>query len=132
MLRLWGLLHVKSYVVVKRSSSDVVRKFGEDFPAQVPSSSPDHGSKLRGQSQNSPRVSSKRDTNVPSSGRFSKCHDTYRVFVSGSKCRKTSQDITADSGTEVSNLWYPYSWGYAKDLLGIGEIKVVNGGNKRT
>ncbi|GBO23734.1 hypothetical protein AVEN_12481-1 [Araneus ventricosus] len=39
----------------------VVRKFGERAPAQVSSSSYDCGSKLRGASQNSPRVASNRD-----------------------------------------------------------------------
>ncbi|GBO12627.1 hypothetical protein AVEN_168487-1 [Araneus ventricosus] len=42
----------------------VVRKFGEEVTAQVSSSSSDRGSKLRGQSQNSPRVDSKRDVNI--------------------------------------------------------------------
>ncbi|GBM92684.1 hypothetical protein AVEN_97273-1, partial [Araneus ventricosus] len=43
----------------------VVRRFGEGVPAQVPSSSPDRGSKLRGPSQNSPRVASKRAVSKP-------------------------------------------------------------------
>ncbi|GBM18459.1 hypothetical protein AVEN_66819-1 [Araneus ventricosus] len=54
--RVWGLLHVKSYVVVKRPPVGVAWKFGEGVPAQVSSSSSDRGSKLRGPSQNSPRV----------------------------------------------------------------------------
>ncbi|GBN54419.1 hypothetical protein AVEN_63395-1 [Araneus ventricosus] len=33
--RLWGLLHVKPYVVGKRLPAGVVRKFGEGVPAQV-------------------------------------------------------------------------------------------------
>ncbi|GBL76238.1 hypothetical protein AVEN_234502-1 [Araneus ventricosus] len=42
----------------------VVRKFKEGVPAQVSSFSSDRGSKLRGQSKNSHRVTSKRDVNV--------------------------------------------------------------------
>ncbi|GBM97121.1 hypothetical protein AVEN_30394-1 [Araneus ventricosus] len=57
----WGLLHAKSYVVVKRPPVGVAWKFGEWVPAQVSSSSSDRDSKLRGPSQNSPRVASKRD-----------------------------------------------------------------------
>ncbi|GBM60854.1 hypothetical protein AVEN_179009-1 [Araneus ventricosus] len=60
--RVWGLLHVKSYVVVKCPPAGVVRKFGEGVSAQVSSSSSDRGSKLR--AQNSPRVASKRDVNI--------------------------------------------------------------------
>ncbi|GBM73394.1 hypothetical protein AVEN_25053-1 [Araneus ventricosus] len=41
-----------------------VGKFGEGVPAQVSSSSSDRDSKLRGPSQNSPRVASKRDVNI--------------------------------------------------------------------
>ncbi|GBL87373.1 hypothetical protein AVEN_118326-1 [Araneus ventricosus] len=63
ILRVWDLLYAKSYVVAKRSPVGVVRKFGEGVPAQVSSSSSDRGSKLRGPSQNSPRVASKRDVN---------------------------------------------------------------------
>ncbi|GBN32414.1 hypothetical protein AVEN_169509-1 [Araneus ventricosus] len=59
-----GLLHVKSYVGIKRPSAGVVWKFGEGIPAQVSSSSSDRSSKLRGSSQNSPRVASKRDVNI--------------------------------------------------------------------
>ncbi|GBO38926.1 hypothetical protein AVEN_240257-1 [Araneus ventricosus] len=55
---------VVSYVVAKRSSAGVVQKFGEEVPAQVSSSSSDRGSKLRGLSQNSSRVASKRDVNI--------------------------------------------------------------------
>ncbi|GBL77177.1 hypothetical protein AVEN_12800-1 [Araneus ventricosus] len=62
--RVWGLLHVKSYVLAKRPPVGVVRKFGEGVPAQVSSSSSDLGSKLRGQSLNSPSVASKRDINI--------------------------------------------------------------------
>ncbi|GBM03722.1 hypothetical protein AVEN_134943-1 [Araneus ventricosus] len=54
--RVWGLLHVKSYVVAKRPPVGVAWKFGEGVPAQVSSSSSDSDSKLRGPSQNSPRV----------------------------------------------------------------------------
>ncbi|GBN19612.1 Retinal-binding protein [Araneus ventricosus] len=37
--RVWGLLHIISYAVVKRPSVGLVRKFGEGVPAQLPSSS---------------------------------------------------------------------------------------------
>ncbi|GBN54850.1 hypothetical protein AVEN_176976-1 [Araneus ventricosus] len=56
-----GLLHVKSYIVVKRPPIDVVRKFGKGVPVRVSSSLPEPGSKL-GASQN-PYVASKRDVN---------------------------------------------------------------------
>ncbi|GBM29118.1 hypothetical protein AVEN_40128-1 [Araneus ventricosus] len=39
-------------------------KFGEGVPAQVSSASYDRGSKLRGPSQNSPRVAAKRGVNI--------------------------------------------------------------------
>ncbi|GBL97333.1 hypothetical protein AVEN_170458-1 [Araneus ventricosus] len=42
----------------------VAWKFGDGVPAQASSSSSDRGSKLRGPSQNSPRVASKRDVNI--------------------------------------------------------------------
>ncbi|GBN14357.1 hypothetical protein AVEN_36723-1 [Araneus ventricosus] len=42
----------------------VAWKLGERVPAQVSSSSSDCGSKLRGPSQNNPRVASKRDFNI--------------------------------------------------------------------
>ncbi|GBM33317.1 hypothetical protein AVEN_101644-1 [Araneus ventricosus] len=61
--QVWGLLHVKSYVVAKHPAVDVTWKFGEGVPAQVSSSS-DRGSKLRGPSQNSPRVASELDVNI--------------------------------------------------------------------
>ncbi|GBM29887.1 hypothetical protein AVEN_246451-1 [Araneus ventricosus] len=60
--RVWGLLHAKSYVVAERPPAGVAWKLGEGVPAQVSSS--DRGSKLRGPSQNSPRVASKRDVNI--------------------------------------------------------------------
>ncbi|GBO44718.1 hypothetical protein AVEN_274493-1 [Araneus ventricosus] len=51
ILRVYGLLHAKSYAVAKRPPVGVEWKFGEGLPAQV-SSSPSHrGSKLRGPSQ---------------------------------------------------------------------------------
>ncbi|GBM59918.1 hypothetical protein AVEN_270021-1 [Araneus ventricosus] len=53
------MLHAKSYVATKRLPVGVAWK---GVPAQVPSS--DYGSKLRGPSQNSPRVASKRDANI--------------------------------------------------------------------
>ncbi|GBN21589.1 hypothetical protein AVEN_112388-1 [Araneus ventricosus] len=60
----WDLLHVKSYVVAKRPPVGVEWELGEGVPAQVLSSSSDRGSKLRGPSQISPRVASKRDVNI--------------------------------------------------------------------
>ncbi|GBM42050.1 hypothetical protein AVEN_30404-1 [Araneus ventricosus] len=42
----------------------VVQKFGEGMPAQVPSSSSDRGSELRGPSQNTPRAASEQDVNI--------------------------------------------------------------------
>ncbi|GBO04576.1 hypothetical protein AVEN_269662-1 [Araneus ventricosus] len=62
--RVWGLLHVKSYVVRKRPLLGVAWKFGEGVPAQVSSSSSNLGSKLRGPSQNRTVVASKRDVNI--------------------------------------------------------------------
>ncbi|GBM55721.1 hypothetical protein AVEN_196616-1 [Araneus ventricosus] len=62
--RVWGLLHVKSYVEAKRPPVGVAWKFGEGVPVQVSSSSSDRGSKLRGPFQNSPRVDSKRYVNI--------------------------------------------------------------------
>ncbi|GBO29151.1 hypothetical protein AVEN_169859-1 [Araneus ventricosus] len=63
--RVWGLLHSKSHVVAKHPLVSVAWKLGEGVPAQVSSSSSDRGLKLRGPSQNSPRVASKRDVNMP-------------------------------------------------------------------
>ncbi|GBM30663.1 hypothetical protein AVEN_203326-1 [Araneus ventricosus] len=62
--RVWGLLHVKSYVAAKRPPVGVAWKFEEGVPVQMSSSSSDCGSKLRGPSQNSPRVASKRNINI--------------------------------------------------------------------
>ncbi|GBN87086.1 hypothetical protein AVEN_119375-1 [Araneus ventricosus] len=62
--RVWDLLHVKSYVVAKRTPAGAVRKFGGGMPAQVSSLSFDGGSKLRGPSQNSLSVAPKRDVNI--------------------------------------------------------------------
>ncbi|GBO17695.1 hypothetical protein AVEN_13973-1 [Araneus ventricosus] len=56
------MAHVKP-VVVKCSPADVARKFGEEVGAQMSTSSSDHDSKLRGPSQNSPRVALKQDVN---------------------------------------------------------------------
>ncbi|GBN06138.1 hypothetical protein AVEN_19595-1 [Araneus ventricosus] len=42
----------------------VVRKLEMGVPAQVSSSSSDHGSELQGPSQKSPRVASRRDINI--------------------------------------------------------------------
>ncbi|GBN72378.1 hypothetical protein AVEN_76571-1 [Araneus ventricosus] len=50
--------------MAKRPPAGVAWKFGEGVPAQVSSSSSDRDSKLRGPSQNSPRVASKRDVNI--------------------------------------------------------------------
>ncbi|GBO23316.1 hypothetical protein AVEN_170023-1 [Araneus ventricosus] len=44
--RVWGLLHVKSYVVPKDPPVGVAWNFGVRLPAQVSSSSSDGGSKL--------------------------------------------------------------------------------------
>ncbi|GBM01308.1 hypothetical protein AVEN_170356-1 [Araneus ventricosus] len=63
--RVLGLFRAKSYVGVKRPPSGVALKFGEGVPAQVSSLPSDRGSQLRGPSQNSPRVASKRDVNIP-------------------------------------------------------------------
>ncbi|GBN30483.1 hypothetical protein AVEN_139612-1 [Araneus ventricosus] len=41
----WGLLHAESYVMVKHPPVGGAWKFGEGMPAQVSSSSCDHGSK---------------------------------------------------------------------------------------
>ncbi|GBM67802.1 hypothetical protein AVEN_216250-1 [Araneus ventricosus] len=57
-----GVLRVKSHA--KRPPACVVLKFGEAVPAQVSPSPFVCGSKLRGKSQNSPRVASKRDVNI--------------------------------------------------------------------
>ncbi|GBN66369.1 hypothetical protein AVEN_139314-1 [Araneus ventricosus] len=57
------LVHVKS-IGAKCPPVGVAWKFGEGVPAQVSSSSSDCGSNLRGPSQNSSRVASKRDFNV--------------------------------------------------------------------
>ncbi|GBN06566.1 hypothetical protein AVEN_9294-1 [Araneus ventricosus] len=64
MRRVCALLHAKSYVVDKRPSFGVVRKFEEGVPAQVSSSSSDRGSKLESPSQIRPRVALKRDVNI--------------------------------------------------------------------
>ncbi|GBL74558.1 hypothetical protein AVEN_235476-1 [Araneus ventricosus] len=58
-----GLLQAKSYVVANRPPACVVRKFGEEVPAQMSSSS-DQGSKSRRPSENSLLVASKWDVNV--------------------------------------------------------------------
>ncbi|GBL89857.1 hypothetical protein AVEN_179626-1 [Araneus ventricosus] len=63
--RAW--LTLKPTAWVKRPPSGVKRKFGKVVPAQVTSSSSDHlnrGSKLRGPSQNSPRIALEQDVNV--------------------------------------------------------------------
>ncbi|GBL53082.1 hypothetical protein AVEN_267692-1 [Araneus ventricosus] len=43
-----GPVSLKSYSVAKRPPAGVVRKFGKGVPAQLSSSSSEHGSKLRG------------------------------------------------------------------------------------
>ncbi|GBO20121.1 hypothetical protein AVEN_45706-1 [Araneus ventricosus] len=48
----------------KRPSISVMWKLGDVVPAQMSFSSSDHGFKKTGRSQNSPRVSSKRDVNI--------------------------------------------------------------------
>ncbi|GBM49616.1 hypothetical protein AVEN_248995-1 [Araneus ventricosus] len=62
--RVLGLLHAKSCVGAKPPPAGVVRKFRGEVPPQVSSSSSYRGSKLRGPSQNSPRVASIRGVNV--------------------------------------------------------------------
>ncbi|GBM59746.1 hypothetical protein AVEN_110019-1 [Araneus ventricosus] len=62
--RVWSLLHAKSYVVVKRPPVGVAGSLKRGVPAEVSSSSPDPGSKLRVPSLNSPHVTSKRDVNL--------------------------------------------------------------------
>ncbi|GBO16474.1 hypothetical protein AVEN_96583-1 [Araneus ventricosus] len=65
ILYVWDLLHVKSYVMAKSPSPLVwCGSLEEGVTAQVSSSSSDCGSKLRGLSQNSRRVASKRDVNI--------------------------------------------------------------------
>ncbi|GBM79067.1 hypothetical protein AVEN_86078-1 [Araneus ventricosus] len=54
----------------KRPPIGVVRKFGDGVPAQVSSSSSDRGPKLRCQSQESPRVASKRGVNITKLNNF--------------------------------------------------------------
>ncbi|GBM00363.1 hypothetical protein AVEN_179183-1 [Araneus ventricosus] len=61
--RLWGR-RVKSYVVAKRPPVGAAWKFGDGVLAHLSSLSSDRDSKLRGPSQNSPRVASKRDVNI--------------------------------------------------------------------
>ncbi|GBM93643.1 hypothetical protein AVEN_191658-1 [Araneus ventricosus] len=58
------LLHVKSYAVAKGPPAGVVRKLGEGVFDEMPSSSSDRGSKLRGPSLNSRHVASKREVNL--------------------------------------------------------------------
>ncbi|GBN36930.1 hypothetical protein AVEN_203311-1 [Araneus ventricosus] len=60
----WGNIPQMFANELKRKGAEhpligVVRKFGGGEPAQVSSSSSDRGSKLRGPSQNSPRVAPK-------------------------------------------------------------------------
>ncbi|GBM94317.1 hypothetical protein AVEN_100527-1 [Araneus ventricosus] len=50
--------------IAKSPPAGVVRKLGDDVPAQVSSSSPNLGSKLRGLSKNSSLVASKRVFNI--------------------------------------------------------------------
>ncbi|GBM82292.1 hypothetical protein AVEN_149617-1 [Araneus ventricosus] len=61
----WGLLHVK---IARNGQTPLfrlsVRKFGVGGATQVSFSSSDRGSKLRGPSQNSHRVASKRDVHI--------------------------------------------------------------------
>ncbi|GBN23758.1 hypothetical protein AVEN_25709-1 [Araneus ventricosus] len=59
-----SLLHVKSYGGDQTSSRWCGAEVWRGVPAQVLSSSPDHGSKSLGPSQNSPRVASKWDVNI--------------------------------------------------------------------
>ncbi|GBM65392.1 hypothetical protein AVEN_232322-1 [Araneus ventricosus] len=61
---MWACCTLNHTYGVNRPTAGVVRKFGEGMPVQMSSSSADLGSKLRGSSQNSPRVASKRDINI--------------------------------------------------------------------
>ncbi|GBL79633.1 hypothetical protein AVEN_18186-1 [Araneus ventricosus] len=58
----WCTLNLTPWV--KRPTTGVVRKLGEEVPAQVSSSSSDRCSQLRGPYRNNPRVASKWDVNI--------------------------------------------------------------------
>ncbi|GBN03703.1 hypothetical protein AVEN_258833-1 [Araneus ventricosus] len=60
----WASCKLNHIYRFKGPPSGVVRKFGEEVPVQMPFSSSDRGSKLRGPSQNSPRVAAKWDVNI--------------------------------------------------------------------
>ncbi|GBM81293.1 hypothetical protein AVEN_242404-1 [Araneus ventricosus] len=81
------LLHVKSGVI-KRLSASVVRKFGDEMPAQVPSSSSDRGSKLRDSSQKRPRVTSKRDINITKLKQVTKMKLSTFLYTTHTKKKK--------------------------------------------
>ncbi|GBM02392.1 hypothetical protein AVEN_138491-1 [Araneus ventricosus] len=62
----------------------MVRNFGEVVPTQISSSSSDRSSELRGSSQNSPRVASKRNINITKQLRISDswCSDNETKILS--------------------------------------------------
>ncbi|GBN91544.1 hypothetical protein AVEN_161668-1, partial [Araneus ventricosus] len=62
---MWAYCTLNYTKGAKRPPSGVVRNLDEEAPAQASSWSSDHGSKLRGSTQNSPRVASKLDVNIP-------------------------------------------------------------------
>ncbi|GBM65210.1 hypothetical protein AVEN_82384-1 [Araneus ventricosus] len=64
LLCMWTCYALNHTYWFKRPPVGVVQKFGEGVPDQVSSSSSDHGSKLRGPSQNGPLVASKRGVNT--------------------------------------------------------------------
>ncbi|GBM48310.1 hypothetical protein AVEN_266260-1 [Araneus ventricosus] len=71
----------------------MVRKFGEEMPAQVSSSSFDRSSKLRCTSQNSPRVALKREVNITKVNCCSATDfeiTTFGRFYTGKGCQAMS------------------------------------------
>ncbi|GBN21905.1 hypothetical protein AVEN_227031-1 [Araneus ventricosus] len=64
LLYMWAWCSLNLTPWVKRPLAGVVRKFGEELPAQVLASSSDCGPKLQCPSRNSPRIASKRDVNM--------------------------------------------------------------------
>ncbi|GBM91228.1 hypothetical protein AVEN_31637-1 [Araneus ventricosus] len=67
--------------MTKRAFVGVMRKLGEGVPTQVSSSSSDRGSKLRGPSQNSPRVASKRDVNITKTEKLNLESEGFRLEI---------------------------------------------------
>ncbi|GBN09375.1 hypothetical protein AVEN_89608-1 [Araneus ventricosus] len=58
------LFHEELYILKQQEMRSHIASLEKVVPAQVSSSSSDNGSKLRGSSQNSLRVASKRDVNI--------------------------------------------------------------------